>query len=56
MTECLPLTPPQMREFAEWLGQYEMSVRYALIGCRLNKDRMELKQGVKERLEELVAG
>lgn len=56
MTKYVALRPPQMREFARWLGHYQMSVRYALIGCRLNKDRMELTQGVKERLEELVAG
>jgi hypothetical protein len=56
MTVHLPLHPPQMRELAEWLGQYEMSARYALIGCRRNKDRIELKTGVKERLEELAAG
>jgi hypothetical protein len=36
-TVHLALHPPQMRELAEWLAQYEMSARYALIGCRRNK-------------------
>jgi hypothetical protein len=37
------------------IAKYEMSVRYVLVGCRRNKDRIELNPGVKERLKEFAA-
>jgi hypothetical protein len=53
--EHFRLRAPQTRELARRLGQYEMTVRYALTGCRLIKDRIELNAGVREWLEELAA-
>ena len=36
------------------MGQYELSVRYALTGCRRYGDRIVPNPGVRQRIEELL--
>jgi hypothetical protein len=46
---------PQRRKVVRYLAQYEMPVRFALTGCHLNNNCLELGPGVQERLEEVAA-
>jgi hypothetical protein len=44
------LKASQLREMALCLGRYKLPVRYALTGCRLYRDRIDLNPGVRKRL------
>jgi hypothetical protein len=46
---------PQRRQVVQYLAQYELRVRFALTGCHLNYNCIELGPGVQERLEEVAA-
>lgn len=41
-TRKTDLKPPQLRELAAWLGQYPVSSRYVLTGCRRSGDQIVL--------------
>jgi hypothetical protein len=49
------VAPVQRRKVVQYLAQYEMPVRFALTGCHLNYNCIELAPGVQERLEEVAA-
>jgi hypothetical protein len=53
-----PLKPwlkgPQLREMAMSLGRYKLPVRYALTGCKLYSDRIDLYVDARKRLKELA--
>jgi hypothetical protein len=49
-THDVSLKRSQLRELATWLGQYPLSDRCFLTGCRRYGDRIELNPGVKEKI------
>jgi len=53
-TRRCSLKPPQLLELALSLGRYKVPVRYALTGCKLYRDRIDLNRGVRKRLKELA--
>lgn len=49
------LRGPELRRLGYCLHRYKITDRYALTGCRLTDDGLDLKSGVRERLKKLTA-
>jgi hypothetical protein len=49
------LSGRELRQLWHWFGQYKMTERFVLTGCRLTEGEIELNPGVEERLKKLAS-